>query len=490
MATMVNLAPIEVKPNVSSQNTGKKDGTTNDKSAVGFAKLLSNQADKNEKDDTNTKEDTSTAQSIMAMLGMALPLATNIMTSNQSNGKLANTLAADDTKSQPIDVNLMGKASTVIMTSNQSNGKLANSLITDDTKAQSIDANLMGKASTVSTGLDVTVGMNTSQNQLAALMAKMTDTNATVDSNKVGEFTQAQLQELMQGKQMVGQIQVTDISAKKVDSNVNNALLGAVTSTVVMDNSAGAGKSNNTQLDSKKAVSGTITTSNLVDIVGNVDVKPVTAPQSIVNVVDATTSDSKTSALLLGEKEQLSTESILSDQTAKNTDVFASMLNQQVVNENQVTVTDVKQASQQPVSDPYNIASQIVDQARLVEGQKNTEMIIQLKPEHLGELTLKVTVENGAVSASFHSNNSEVRNIIEASLPQLKQDMSAQGLKVENVGVYAGLGEFFSNGQHESQQRPEVKVHNKKVEGDFLEALESTNSVDSISDGSGVDYRI
>lgn len=454
MATMINIIPMETKQSVSPQSRGTKENGTSNQPAGNFAKVFNNQADKNQKDDTNTKEDTSTAQSIMAMLGMVLPVMADAMKSNQSNGEISNNLVIDDSNVQPPDASLLGKANA---------------------------------------GVDVTIGMNTSKNQLAALLTKMTDPKASTDNNQVAQFTPIQLQELLQGKQLTEQAQITNIPAKQVDTPINNALLGPLTSAVVINNTNGLAKNNNTQLDSKKTDSGTITTADLTSLVGTVDTtKPVMAPQTVVNVADATSSDNKANTLLLGGKEQLNAESILPDQTAKNTDVFASLLNQQVVkNDNQFTVTDMKQVSQQLVSDPYNVASQIVDQARLIDGQKNTEMIIQLKPEHLGELTLKVTVENGTVSASFHSNNSEVRNIIEASLPQLKQDLSNQGLKIENVGVYAGLGEFFSNGQHrESQGQFEVKVQNKKTEEDFLEALESTGSIEASVDGSGVDYRI
>ncbi|GMA99760.1 flagellar hook-length control protein FliK [Pelosinus sp. IPA-1] len=462
MATMVNVIPVETKPKVVPQGATTKDSTKSDQSTTGFAKVLNNQTDKNGKDDnTNTKDDAkakdNTATQLMAaMMGMAVPAIATTVTSNpnsnQSSDKLANDLGADDTKGQLSEV-------------------AGNGLVT---------------------------GMNTSPSQLAALLAKMTDTNASVDSNKVGELTQAQLQGILQVKQLLGQAQTADVSANKVDLTANKTLLGTIASFAAVDNSNGVVKSNSAaQVDSKKTAldrvtTGTTTTEDLAELVGTADVKHVTAPQSVVNVVDAITSDSKENTILTGGKAQLSAENALVDETVKDTDTFASLLNQQVVkNENQVVVSDAKQVPQQPVKDPYNIASQIVEQARVVTGQKNTEMIIQLKPEHLGELTLKVTVDSGVVSASFHSNNSEVRSIIEASLPQLKQDLSNQGLKIENVGVYAGLGDFFSNGQQrENQQQPSVKVHNKKIEEDFLEAIDSTGVTESTSDGSGVDYRI
>ena len=100
----------------------------------------------------------------------------------------------------------------------------------------------------------------------------------------------------------------------------------------------------------------------------------------------------------------------------------------------------------------YEVARQIVEQARLLRMPEQTEMVIRLKPEHLGELTLKVSVAaSGAVNAAFHTDNASVRAIIETSMIQLKHELQAQGLKVDNVGVYAGLGEHsMMNGQQDA----------------------------------------
>ena len=100
----------------------------------------------------------------------------------------------------------------------------------------------------------------------------------------------------------------------------------------------------------------------------------------------------------------------------------------------------------------YEVARQIVEQARLLRMPEQTEMVIRLKPEHLGELTLKVSVAaSGAVNAAFHTDNAAVRTIIETSMLQLKQELQAQGLKVDNVGVYAGLSDSsLMNGQQDA----------------------------------------
>jgi flagellar hook-length control protein FliK len=144
----------------------------------------------------------------------------------------------------------------------------------------------------------------------------------------------------------------------------------------------------------------------------------------------------------------------------------------------------------QQISTPnqQEIVRQIVDHARLYLRPANqSEMVLQLRPEHLGELTLKVSVESGIVSATFHSDNPEVRQVIEASLPQLKQDLSQQGIKLDSVSVFSGSEQFFDNRQPSAQQQQSVPLRKNRRE--LMQAIEAAEEV-SVSTRDGVDYRI
>lgn len=141
----------------------------------------------------------------------------------------------------------------------------------------------------------------------------------------------------------------------------------------------------------------------------------------------------------------------------------------------------------------YNIPDQIIEQARLIKTNEDTQMIIKLRPEHLGELTLKVTVENGVVNATFHSDNVNVRSMLETTLFQLKQELISQGIKIDNVSVYAGLGQFLSDGQGQAnREQQNTKYKNKKIDlADFVDEVEKINPVGHESKkNDGVDYRI
>lgn len=164
-------------------------------------------------------------------------------------------------------------------------------------------------------------------------------------------------------------------------------------------------------------------------------------------------------------------------------------------------------AAQQPVQDTYHVMDQIVDQARLIRSSGDTEMVIQLNPKHLGELTLRVSVSaEGSVTASFHTDNPQVRGLIESSMVQLKQELQAQGIKVNNVEVYSGLSQDFFAGSEAGQQGFEQQGSQKAQTAalrtaafeEDAEALSVTTEIQSVSkEGSpsvgtenGVDYKV
>ena len=161
------------------------------------------------------------------------------------------------------------------------------------------------------------------------------------------------------------------------------------------------------------------------------------------------------------------------------------------------------QDAQRPQPD-YEIPRQIVEQARLLRTLNDTQMVIRLHPEHLGELTLRVSVgSNGAVQASFHSDNAQVRNVIENSLVQLRQELNNQGLKVDRVGVYAGLtdgqmpqGQGQEAWQQQSSHRGETRIYGRGDADDYLDEIDTLAPAMTAEEHSGsvsadgVDYRV
>lgn len=95
----------------------------------------------------------------------------------------------------------------------------------------------------------------------------------------------------------------------------------------------------------------------------------------------------------------------------------------------------------------FDIINQIVKKAELIIREDQPEMRMQLEPENLGKLTLKVAVERGLVIAKFTAESYEVKEIIESNLDQLRDMLQEKGIGVESFSVSVGNGSKEFNDQ-------------------------------------------
>ncbi|MGD9906093.1 MAG: flagellar hook-length control protein FliK [Vicinamibacterales bacterium] len=81
------------------------------------------------------------------------------------------------------------------------------------------------------------------------------------------------------------------------------------------------------------------------------------------------------------------------------------------------------------------LPTQIIRSIRLHWRAGQGEARVQLRPEHLGELTIALTVERGGVTATLHAENADVRRWIDAHSASLRDGLAEQGLRLERLIV-------------------------------------------------------
>ena len=67
-------------------------------------------------------------------------------------------------------------------------------------------------------------------------------------------------------------------------------------------------------------------------------------------------------------------------------------------------------------------------------------MVIKLKPNDLGKVTVKISIENGVMNAKFLADSIKVKETLESSLNNLKESLKEQGLQVQNLSVSVDSG--------------------------------------------------
>lgn len=113
-----------------------------------------------------------------------------------------------------------------------------------------------------------------------------------------------------------------------------------------------------------------------------------------------------------------------------------------------------------PDIDNKEIIQQIVDKVKLVVDDYKQEIKISLKPEILGELMLNMEVEKGNLLARIMVDNYRTKELIEANLYQLKEDMKENGLEIKTFEVFVGTNEDF---QREKRQEFHLGKKSKKI---------------------------
>jgi len=131
-----------------------------------------------------------------------------------------------------------------------------------------------------------------------------------------------------------------------------------------------------------------------------------------------------------------------------------------------------------------SVIHQLVDKSKVTIGQGKSEIEIKLKPEYLGKVHLKVSLEKGVIVARLAVENVIVGKALEDNLAQLKNQMAEQGLNFSQVNIETGSGTL--------EQNSKEPFHRQEQYGGFsssgAQEDRSEEYITLSSDGTGVNY--
>lgn len=140
--------------------------------------------------------------------------------------------------------------------------------------------------------------------------------------------------------------------------------------------------------------------------------------------------------------------------------------------------------------DKNMLIEQIIEKLNFNNKKTNPEVRIKLKPEILGNLLLKITTKENLVLARIIVESYQVKQVIEANLDILKDNLKEQGLEIYEFNIDVGQSTNFDNYNSQSgynrnyfMNQKVTKLINKETEEEFLYNNEIlTNFLDSSID--------
>jgi flagellar hook-length control protein FliK len=121
------------------------------------------------------------------------------------------------------------------------------------------------------------------------------------------------------------------------------------------------------------------------------------------------------------------------------------------------------------------IAEMAIKQMKVVQGNGITEATLKLMPEHLGQVDIKISIQNGQVVAQFLADSIRGKEMLESQLAQLRTALQGQGLQVDKLEVtqtHSSASSMFQDPRHQQRQNrsfSQPSRNGRGAEGDAID---------------------
>lgn len=106
--------------------------------------------------------------------------------------------------------------------------------------------------------------------------------------------------------------------------------------------------------------------------------------------------------------------------------------------------------------------SQLMKSMNLQSTNGHSEIKITLMPDHLGQVDVKMSMQNGHLVAQFVADSLHGKDLLESQLPQLRAVLQSQGLQVDRLEVTQGQEAAFAMFQEQQKQQSSQQFKRKQ----------------------------
>ncbi|AUO09241.1 flagellar hook-length control protein [Paenibacillus jamilae] len=126
----------------------------------------------------------------------------------------------------------------------------------------------------------------------------------------------------------------------------------------------------------------------------------------------------------------------------------------------------------------------VVQKLDIVKHTGLTEATIMLRPDHLGQLEVKLTMQNGHLVAQFMTEHSGAKDLLEQQMSQLRTSLQSQGIQVDKVEVThnESLSSHMyqdgrGSGANQQQSNQRSKARGREESEDAVKVAEMTEEL-------------
>lgn len=134
--------------------------------------------------------------------------------------------------------------------------------------------------------------------------------------------------------------------------------------------------------------------------------------------------------------------------------------------------------SRMPEALKNSVIDQIVNAVKVNLNERSPEIRIKLHPETLGEVVVRVSMDEGVMQAKIDVQTPQVKSILEGNLPQLREQLMTKNIEIPRIEIVAEMQTSLQNAAGQSGARQRQEGGKRTVSDEpFQEAEESLRAM-------------
>lgn len=133
------------------------------------------------------------------------------------------------------------------------------------------------------------------------------------------------------------------------------------------------------------------------------------------------------------------------------------------------------------VKSPHDIIDIAVEKFKTLKLPGFTEVTVKLKPEDLGEISLKLVLEKGQINGSITADRKEVAVMLQNNLDQLRSDLKDNNVNLNHLSVNIQSGEDFNRNNNQSGFARKGNRNSNKIVQAFEEEIQATDPMEGLN---------
>lgn len=177
------------------------------------------------------------------------------------------------------------------------------------------------------------------------------------------------------------------------------------------------------------------------------------AENSVSNQGKAQTSDLKMAPSTSNKEDNLLKQLTEKDSTNNNSDKISdkilSVMNRfEVINSGKPAATEGK-----PMINKATFNEDFIKTVKFMDINNLKELSVKVLPKDLGEIVIRLSLDNGVMKASISAANKDTYNLLNSQLPAISNQLAEQNMTIQNFSLSLSNGEnFLFSGQGNSGQ--------------------------------------